>query len=115
MNLDRDKSWFLFVPIIPNIVIITIAVGIYYLIATNNLFVDWLNVIFWIVKIIIAFEIITGSARSLLAPILAFISGLLLMYILQVYNMDFISISDAKQLLAMSGVGFVITLLVRLA
>lgn len=114
MNLYKDKTWFSVTPIIPNIIVIAIALGIYYFLISHYLFPEWLNVIFWVVKIIIAFEIIRASARSLVAPLLALSIGLLLLFAIQVYYLSAISSSDAWQLIMMSGVGFIITVLVKL-
>jgi hypothetical protein len=114
MNLDHNKSWFAFTPIISNIVIIAVTLAIYYVFVISELFPDWANVIYWVVKIIIAFQIIIASARSLIAPALSLLAGWSLMFMLQVYNLSFVSTADAWQLIIVSGIGFVITILVRL-
>ena len=114
MNLNHDKSWFAFTPIISNLIVIAVVLAIYYFFVINTLFPAWANIIYWAVKIVIAFEIIIASARSLIVPILSLLAGLLLMFLFQVHNLSFVSTADAWQLVIMGGIGFVITILVRL-
>ena len=114
MNLDQDKSWFGFLPIISNLVVIAIALAIYYVFVVDHLFPDWVHVIYWAVKIVIAFEIIIAAARSLIVSILALLSGLLILFMIQIYYITFATTADAWQLIIMSIIGFVITVLVRI-
>ena len=114
MNLEKNRSWFAVTPIISNVIFIAVIVGIYFYLASNGLFPEWIHVIYWVVKAIIAFEIIRASARSLVAPLLTLIAGLSLLFALQVYYINFVTRSDAWHLIMMAVVGFVITLLVKL-
>lgn len=113
-NWQGKNPWFALGPIIPNAIIIAVVLGVYFFLASNYLFPDWISIIYWTAKVIVGFEIIRASARSLAAPILTLAAGLLLLFMMQVYNINLVTMSDAWQLLIMAGVGFVIAILVRL-
>jgi hypothetical protein len=101
-------------PIIPHLIIIAIVWGIYYYIVINNYFPEWPDYIYWGTKIIIGFEILAASARSLWGPILGVIAGVVLLFTIQVYDISLITTTDAWQIIAASLVGFLVTIIIKL-
>ena len=112
-NIHTKLSLFSIKPLISSAIIIAIVFAAYYYIDANYLFLDWITTIYYVAKIIIAFEIIRASAHTLLAPILTLVIGLLILFTNQVYGFDVLSDIHAWQLVMMSGVGFVFTILVK--
>ena len=99
--------------ILPHCLLIAIAVGGYYFLATHYLFSNWINAIYIGVKIFVGLQIILGSARCATMPILTLLIGLVLLFVSEVENIALISHSDTWQLILASFVGLIITLLVR--
>jgi hypothetical protein len=99
--------------ILPHIILIAIIIGVYYFLFTRDLFPQWIDYIYIGGKILIAFIIILASARSGIMPILTLISGLLILFISQVYNINLTSPTDAWELLIMAFIGLVITILTK--
>jgi hypothetical protein len=105
------RSAFSIMLVLPHLIFIAIMISIYYYLWQNNLFYNYLDDIYIGLKIIIACDIFIASIGSLLAPLIALIAGLTLLYLGQDYT--FSLYSNAWQLVIMSGVGFFIRILVR--
>lgn len=111
--LIRTNSIFSIIPILPQLLFISIALGIYFYLTTIKLFYYLLSHIFLGVKIFVAWQMIIGSARSVIMPVLALTAGLLILFTIQNYHITLVQINDAYQLILMALVGLVITLLTR--
>ncbi|HSW68696.1 MAG TPA: hypothetical protein VLI69_00880 [Gammaproteobacteria bacterium] len=117
---DRDENkfphthgLFAFTAIIPQIIITAIVIGIYYYINKYGYFSVWSTYIYYAVKIIIGLEIIVAGAKSLTGPILAITIGILSLYLIQVQGLEYMSINECWELMAVGGIAFVITFIVR--
>lgn len=99
--------------IISNLIIIAILIGFYYFCKTNNLFPYWINHIYYAVKIIVALQILYASARSLLAPMLALLIGLISLFTIQVYQINLITLAETSQLLGVAVIGFLVNYIVK--
>jgi len=97
--------------IFPHLIFIAILLGGYYYIWQHNFFYNYLASIYIGVKIIIACDIFIASIATSLAPILALIAGIGLMYLSK--DFTFSIYSSEWQLLFMSIIGFFIRFLVR--
>lgn len=99
-------------PIITPIILIAIAIGVYYYIDTHYLFPKWLYTIYIIMKCFVALQIIVGSARSLLMPILALLAGAGLLFLIQKHGFVLVSTLTAWQLMITAMVGFVVSMVI---
>lgn len=108
-----NNNIFSIIPILPQLIFIAIAAGVFYYIHSHDIFSMWLSAIFIGVKIFIALQIIIGAARSLMMPILALSAGLLILFTTPIYHINLIAISDIWQLLIMAVIGFLITILAK--
>jgi hypothetical protein len=110
----KKRELFPIIPLIPHLIVIAITVGIYSFIVTNNYFPEWIDYIYWAVKIIIGFEVLAAAASTLWSPILGLISGLLILFTDQVYDLTQIATADGWELIVVSLIGFLVTIMVRL-
>jgi hypothetical protein len=99
--------------ILPHIALIALIIGGYYYLSVNDLFPQWIDYVYYGGKALIAFIIILGSARSGMMPTLALISGLLILFTSQVYDITLVSSADAWEILIMAFIGLIITILVK--
>lgn len=99
--------------ILPNIIYIALFIGAYYLITTRNLFPDWITYIYWGTKVVVAYNIIAASARSLFAPFFALSAGLLCLFTSTVYQITLISSQDAWQVIVVAGIGALVAFLLK--
>lgn len=113
-NKQKKRELLPILPLVPHLIIIAITVGIYSFIVTNNYFPEWIDYIYWAVKIIIGFEVLVAAASTLWSPILGLVSGVLILFTDQVYNIAQISAADGWELIVVSLVGLLITIMVRL-
>lgn len=108
------RSLFSIGPILLNLIVIAILVGAYYYILNNFLFIDYLNYIYWTINVLITYNIIAASARSFLAPILAILVALGSVVTTNMYGISFLSNAEFWQLLIVGGIGFFITIMLKL-
>ncbi len=113
MRNHNNSNLFSIKSILPHIILIALIIGGYYYLATNDLFPQWIDYIYYGGKGLIALIIILASARSGMMPILALIIGLLILFTSQVYNITLISATDAWELLTMAFIGLIITILTK--
>lgn len=110
----HSRGSFAIMPLISPLLIIAIALGAYYYIMTNSLFPEWIDTIYWAVKIVVGFEILAAAARTFWGPILALISGFALLYATKVYDISLATSADGWQLITVALVGFLVTIIVKL-
>ncbi len=58
-------------PILPQILIIAVCIGIYYAMINFYLFFEWGFYIYYALKFIVAFELLSSASRSLILPVAA--------------------------------------------
>lgn len=104
--MNSTKNMYAILPLIPRIIIIAIVASTYYYINTHYLFTQWEPYLYYGVKIIIAYQILRASARTMLAPILTVIAAFLLLFIDQIFQFETIHASDALQLIIVAIIGF---------
>ncbi len=110
----RRTGLFALTPIIVDILIIAALLAGYHYIMTRGLFPEWLTYIYWTMKVVVAFEVLAASARSMLAPLLGLIAGVGILYAIQVYDFSLFTTPDAWQLIVVSLIGFLVTIVVKL-
>lgn len=110
----RNRGIFNFTSIIPHLIVTAIVIGIYYYITKNGYFPEWSDYIYWGVKIIIGFQVLAAAARSLWGPIIGILSGLGILFSIPMYNISFASPADAWQLIIVSIVGVLVTVIVKM-
>ncbi len=112
-NNGAQRGLFAIVPIIPQIIIIAIVTGAYYYITSKGLFPLWSKYIYYGTKIIIGFEVLIASAKSLVVPLLAIGLGGLGLYMLQIHSMNYFASDDAWHLIFVGVAGLFLTFIVR--
>ncbi|GEM_PF-4547571 len=110
----NDSHLFSPFAILPNVLSIAFVIGCYYLLLSNNIMPDKQVFFYWTMKVIIGFNILAASARSLFAPIFAVLIGILSLFTSTVYNITLITSAESWQLIMVALVGFVILITFRL-
>jgi hypothetical protein len=111
---NNHRHFFAITPLIPHLIFVGMVLGIYYYIVSNDSYPDWNNTFFIVTKIIIAFEVLVTAARSFWSPILALIASIVLLFSIQVYDVNLVAASDAWQLMGISLIGFLVTIFIKL-
>ena len=110
----KQRGIFSIVPLITPILICAVVIGIYLVIMAENLFPDFQLYLYYAVKIIIAFEVLAASARTLWGPVLAMLIGGGIYYAEQTMDLPMVAAMDGMQLMIVAGIGFLVTLIVKL-
>ena len=111
---DSGKNLFALRPIIINIIAIIVMAVAYYFIIRGNLFPDYQTYIYWIVNVVISYNILIAAARTFLGPILTLAAGLGFLFTSMFYNINLLSSAECWQLIVLGVVGFLITILLKL-
>ena len=107
------KSWFSLRPILPQLTIIAVCVGLYYAMIYFYLFFEWGIYIYYALKLVIAFEILSASFRSPLLPVAALSLGLAVLFTNCLYLNTLMNTDTAWQLSAVALAGILITVFRR--
>lgn len=111
----KRRGLFALTPLISPLLIMAVVLGLYYyLILVKDFFPDWQVYIYWGVKVILAFEILAISARTLWGPILALAVGIGLLLAEKTMALSYVTPADSYQLIAVAVVGFLVTIIVKL-
>ncbi len=110
---NHRPGLFAVTPILPQLIIIAIVVGVYCYIQAEGYFPLWITWIYYAVKIIVALEIIVAAAKSLFVPVLAIVLGALNLYLLQVKGFEYVSFHSSWQLVAVGIAACFLTFIVR--
>lgn len=111
-NSERHNRYAI-TPIFLPLVLIAIAIGVYYFLVTHDFFPLWISYIYIALKIFIVLEVILGSSKTIIMPLVTVIIGLLLIFASQVYSITFITNAETMQIIYLGIFGFVISLLVK--
>lgn len=111
---NTDAYLFDLISIIPNIIAIIIFVVLYHYFLKLNILVNDRVVVYWTVKILIAYNIISAARYSLLAPTLALAVGLISLFTSAIYDITLMNSAETWQLIMVALVGFAITILLKL-
>jgi hypothetical protein len=110
----EEKHWFSILPIIPNIIVVAILVAAYWYITTHYLFADYINIIYWVVNVLITYNLIAASARSFLAPLLGLVIAFLTEFYAKKYGIDVLSQAESWQLVITGSIGIIIAVILKL-
>lgn len=110
----KSNGLFSLFSILPNLIRIAIYLAVYFYLLTHDFFPQWLGQIFIGVKVLVALEVLLASGRSLLGPLLGLIAGCALLYLDRMYNLAFITNNDAWQLIIVSIVGVLLSIIIKL-
>ena len=77
---EEGKQYFAISTILLNLIAIVVLGGVYYFIVTHELFPSYQNYIYWTINVLISYNIIIASTRSLWAPLLSTAVGALGIY-----------------------------------
>ena len=111
-NHRISGSPFAIKPLFSRVLVIAVVVALFYGIIREGFFPLWTTYIEWGVRVIIAYEILIGSCRTLLAPLLAGVAGAG-MYIFcegSQYSYLLVSTASAWQLMITAVIGALITI-----
>ena len=106
-------TWFALVPVLPQLIIIAVCFGLYYAMIKFYLFFEYGIYIYYALKIIIAFEVLSGARRSLLVPLLAVGTGCAILFTNSVYLTTLASKETGGELLVLGLLGLLITCFVK--
>ena len=107
------NPWFPLRPILPQLTIIAVCVGLYYAMIHFYLFFEWGIYIYYALKLVVGFEILFASFRSLLLPLAALCLGLAVLFTNSLYLNTLMNTDTAWQLSAVALVGILITVFIR--
>jgi hypothetical protein len=110
---DDGKPLFAFVPIIINIIAIAVFIAAYWYVHLLHLIPDYINVAYWAMNVLVTYNIIAASARSLLAPILALLVAGAAYFVAIQYNMVYLTQAEIIQLAIVGAIGVVVTFMLR--
>ncbi len=113
MPHHHNGSLFSFTAILPHIILVIAALAGYYYINSRGLFPAWSQYIYYGLKIFIVLEIILASARSLLAPIITLVTGLIILFFDPIYKFALVSTADGWQLIIVAIIGYLVMLIVK--
>lgn len=112
--MEDKKDLFPIVPILLNLIIIAICVGAYYYVITLNLVPDYQQYVYWAVNIIISINILAGSAKSFIIPILTTMAGVAALVAIYNYNLEILTLAQSWQIFVLGIVGLLISSSTRL-
>jgi hypothetical protein len=69
------KDYLAVISILPNLIFVAVIIAAYWYMYTHYLFTDYINYIYWTVNVLVTYNIIAASARSIIPPILALITA----------------------------------------
>jgi hypothetical protein len=101
-------------PIIINIFAIGILIAIYYTVVSANLVPDYQNYVYWVINVLISYNILIASARSFIAPIVTILVAAVAFMASYRMNIDILTLAQCWQVLALGVVGFFITCSIKL-
>ena len=107
------KSLFALLPVLPQVIIIAVCVGLYYAMIYFYLFFEWGIYIYYALKLVIAFELISSSFRSLLLPLAALCLGLSVLFTNCIYLNTLMNADTAWQLNTVALAGILITIFIQ--
>jgi phosphatidylserine synthase len=107
---ENKKPIFSITPILINMIVIAVLVGIYIYITRLGLFPDYQTYIYWTVNVLICYNILVASTRSFVAPILTLIiAGVIFMAIYSSHG-AYMSVTEDWQMLGVGVVGLIISM-----
>jgi hypothetical protein len=109
-----EKHLFAITPIIPNIIAIAILATAYWYMNTRYLFLDYQTIAYWVVNVLITYNIIAASAKSFAGPILALLTAFSSMFITMQLNLNIFTPAEFWQLIIVSIIGFIVTIILKL-
>jgi hypothetical protein len=114
----EEKHYFDILPIIMNLVAIAVLALAYWYMVSHQLFPDYMNYIYWTINVLITYNILAASARSLWAPILSILFGSLGVFTRwttsSIAIMSVLTPAQCWQLAILGVVGLLITFSLRL-
>ncbi|HVY53302.1 MAG TPA: hypothetical protein VHA13_02165 [Gammaproteobacteria bacterium] len=111
----KRRPYFSLLPIIPNLVIIAICIGIYYAMVNFYLFFNWGFFIYYGLKFLIGYQILAAAIRSIIVPLGSVIIGVTSILLANnAYVTNLISPETAWQLTIVGLIGLLICVLVRI-
>jgi hypothetical protein len=117
----RNGSLFAIVPVLTNIIAVIVFIAAYYYVfVQRQMYPEYSLYAYWGLKVLIAYNILVASMRSLWAPLLALAVGVAGLYVNSVtavpYILSYLNISsaDAWQVIGAGIIGALITLAMKL-
>lgn len=101
------------VPVLPQLAVIAFALGLYYAMQTYYVFFSWGIYLYYGLKILVAFALLSGSTRSLGLPLAALVFGLLVLFTNNVYINTLMNADTAWELNAIALIGILTALFIK--
>ncbi len=106
----EQKDYFAIMSILPNLIFVAVIVTAYWYMYSRYLFADYINYIYWTVNVLVTYNIIAASARSILAPILALIVAAVAFF---VPTLVVLTMPEFYQLLAVGTIGLLVFIVLK--
>lgn len=103
----KNRQLFAILPVLPQLVIIALCIGVYY--AMPYFPFQWGIYIYFGVRIIAAFAILSAAIRSLTVPLAALTVGLIVLFTTNIAVSSLMSPDTAWQLIIVAIIGILIT------
>ncbi len=111
----EEKSLLNIGSILINIIAIAALVGIYYYILAHDMYEDKQNYIYWTINVLISYNILIASTRSLWAPLLSVLAGVFGIFAVgSPHAITFLTNAQCWQLAILGIIGLLITFSLRL-
>lgn len=111
--IPMKKSSFLLPSVLPQLLIIAVCIGIYYAMIYFYLFFEWGIYIYYAIKLVIAFEILSAAVKSVFVPLAALILALAVLFTNCNFLNTLMNTDTAWQLSAVALAGILIAALVE--
>jgi hypothetical protein len=102
------KTTFFLLPILPHLLIIAVCIGLYYAMINFYLFFEWGIYIYYAIKLVVGFEILSAGARSYLVPVGALLLGLAVLFTNCIYLTTLMNTDTAWELSIVAFVGILL-------
>jgi hypothetical protein len=110
---DEGKPLFPIATILINIIAIAVFIAAYWYVKKLNLIPDYINFAYWAMNVLVTYNIIAGSARSLVMPLLALAIAGAAYYFASQYNIYYMTQNEIIQLGVVGAIGLVVTFMLR--
>lgn len=112
---DEKKSVLNISSILINVIAVAALIGIYYYVVTYNVYEEKQTYIYWIINVLISYNILVASTRSVWAPLLSVLGGVFGIYELgSPHAISFLTSAECWQLAILGVIGLLITFSLRL-
>lgn len=109
-----NKNYFAIAPIFYRLFMIGMVLSLYYYMDTKGWFPQWTIEMYYITKVIVAYQIIVGGLRTFVLPGLTLAAGLVCLFAVTAHHTALISAIEVWQWIIVSVVSIVLAIFTQL-